>query len=228
MWEDEFFKILGWWCPPPLFAPPSQFLTHTITDPAPLRTTHLSPSLHQSTAVLHYCHACIRHILSGLIGPSPSSPLANQTPTPHTLRPAEGLKGRDPVLKSKPLIASHSLPCRQGASPAFTPHCLQILHPSLLHNTAQKSSSFVKDSEHLRKMKPSFSIRFHPSRLCTTLNPAASTSLPAVTRRSFSSTPSNLATWGFIGLGRMGELHASLSRVKGWIRCLGRYAPFQQ
>ena len=218
MWEDELFKILGWWCAPHLFSLHHLSFSRTLSQTLPLRTTHLSPSLHQSTAVLHYCHACIRHILSGLIGPSPPGPLANQTPTPHTLRPAEGLKGRDPVLKSKPLIASHSLPCRQGASPAFTPHFLQILHPSFLHNTAQKSSSFTKDSEYLRKMKPSFSIRFHPSRLCTTLNAAASTSLPAVTQRSFSSTPSNLATWGFIGLGRMGERHASLSRVKGWIR----------
>lgn len=92
----------------------------------------------------HYCHACIRHIRSGLIGPSSPGLLANQTPTPHTLRPAEGLKGRDPVLKSKPLIASHSLPCRQEASPAFTPHSLKIPHPSFLHNTTQRSLSFIE------------------------------------------------------------------------------------
>ena len=82
--------------------------SRTLSQTLPLRTTHLSPSLYQSFAVLHYCHACIRHILSGLIGPSSPGPLANQTPTPHTLRPAEGLKGRDPVLNSKPLIASHA------------------------------------------------------------------------------------------------------------------------
>ncbi len=80
----------------------------TLSLLPPLRTTRLSPSLQQSTAVLHYCHACSKHILSGLIGPSSPGPLANQPPTPHTLRPAEALKGGDPVLDSKPLIASHA------------------------------------------------------------------------------------------------------------------------
>lgn len=97
--------------PPLLFAPPSQILKHTITAPAVADHTPFSfalPSLQQSIAVLHYCHPCSRHILPGLIGPSSPGPLANQTPTPHTLRPAEGLKGGDPVRNSKPLIASHA------------------------------------------------------------------------------------------------------------------------
>ena len=132
MWEDEHFKILGWWCPHLCSLHHLSFL-RTLSQTLPLRTTHLSPSLYQSIALLHYCHACIRHIRSGLIGPSSPGPLANQTPTPHTLRPAEGLKGRDPVLKSKPLIASHAARELPQLSLRIPSRSLILLSSIILH-----------------------------------------------------------------------------------------------
>ena len=130
--EDELFKILGWWGPHLCSLHHLSFL-RTLSQTLPLRTTHLSPSHHQSTAVLHYCHACIRHILSGLIGPSSPGPLANQTPTPHTLRPAEGLKGRDPVLNSKPPIASHATRELPQLSLRIPSRSLILLSSIILH-----------------------------------------------------------------------------------------------
>ena len=112
----------------------------TLSLLPPLRTTRLSPSLHQSIAVLRYCHACSRHILSGLIGPSSHGPLANQTPTPYTLRPAEGLKGGDPVHYSKPLIASHAATELPQLSLRIPSISLVLLSPIRLHRDYQPSS----------------------------------------------------------------------------------------
>ena len=130
--QDELFKILGSWSPH-LCSLHHLSFSRTLSRTLPLRTTHLSPSLHQSTAVLHYCHACIRHIFSGLIGPSSPGPLANQTPTPHTLRPAEGLKGRDPVLNWKPLIASHAARELPQLSLRIPSRSLILLSSIILH-----------------------------------------------------------------------------------------------
>ena len=77
------------------------------------------------------------------------------------------------------------------------------------------------------KMSAAVSIRFSPSRLCMLGNSPSAPPLSSITRRSFASTPSNLATWGFIGLGRMGELHAYLSRVEA-PPCPRQRAPLEQ
>ncbi len=50
------------------------------------------------------------------------------------------------------------------------------------------------------------SVRFSPAKLCILGNGGASGAVSRISRRSFTSSGSNLATWGFIGLGRMGEI----------------------
>lgn len=60
------------------------------------------------------------------------------------------------------------------------------------------------------KMRAAVSIRFSPSRRRILGNGCATGTVSMVTRRAFASSGSNLATWGLIGLGRMGK-HSILS-----------------
>lgn len=55
-------------------------------------------------------------------------------------------------------------------------------------------------------MRAMVSIRFSPAELCILGNGVVSGAVSRVSRRSFTSSGSKMATWGFIGLGRMGEI----------------------
>lgn len=57
------------------------------------------------------------------------------------------------------------------------------------------------------------SIRFSPAKLCILGNGGASGAVSRISRRSFASSGSNLAVWGFIGLGRMGKILFMASNV---------------
>lgn len=107
-------------------------------------------------------------------------------------------------------------------------HQLSLASPAspLIQHTHSSYSSFCSTEFSLAtlpflsflNMKSPVSARLlAPARLCTFLTHPAARSLSTSTRRSFASTPSNLASWGFIGLGRMGELRAFSSRVKASI-----------
>lgn len=64
-------------------------------------------------------------------------------------------------------------------------------------------------------MKAAVNVRFSPSRLCVLGNSTATKLIATpATRRSFTSSGNNLATWGFIGLGRMGFPMAKNLRAK--------------
>jgi len=98
-------------------------------------------------------------------------------------------------------------PAVEGLPNELSPHAafVSFFFKYTLHKPFYSANVCILDD----KMRPAISTRFSPSRLCTLCtNGPASTSITTTTRRPFASTPSNLATWGFIGLGRMGELHA--------------------
>ena len=115
-------------------------------------------------------------------------------------------------------LSAHS--CK--ASPAFTSSLKFFIYfhiyslPSHDTTTLPLSSSPPDCilSNNQVNMSATVSIRSFPSRLHMLSNRLSTPSISPIYRRSFASTSSNLATWGFIGLGRMGELHASLSRVE--------------
>lgn len=55
-------------------------------------------------------------------------------------------------------------------------------------------------------MKAAVLIRFPPSMLCILRNGGMTGPASAASKRPFTSSKRSLATWGFIGLGRMGML----------------------
>ncbi|KAI4232222.1 MAG: hypothetical protein L6R40_007470 [Gallowayella cf. fulva] len=63
-------------------------------------------------------------------------------------------------------------------------------------------------------MRAAVSIRFSPSKLCMKGNGGFTGPTTPATRRTFSATASSWATWGFIGLGRMGYPMAQNLRAK--------------
>ncbi|KAL8653040.1 MAG: hypothetical protein Q9210_002328, partial [Variospora velana] len=63
-------------------------------------------------------------------------------------------------------------------------------------------------------MRAAISVRFSTSKLCLPRNGRLTGSPSSTARRSFSTTPAALATWGFIGLGRMGFPMAQNLRAK--------------
>ncbi|KAL8719268.1 MAG: hypothetical protein Q9225_003698 [Loekoesia sp. 1 TL-2023] len=75
-------------------------------------------------------------------------------------------------------------------------------------------------------MRAAISVRFSPSRLRLLGNGGLTGSTPSAARRNFSSTASTWASWGFIGLGRMGKsslssyLHSAFSKGKFKGTCL--------
>ena len=66
-------------------------------------------------------------------------------------------------------------------------------------------------------MRAGVSIRFSPSKLRLLGNQCLTGSTSASARRTFSSTSSNWATWGFIGLGRMGQSRHQ-NHLRAWRR----------
>ena len=58
----------------------------------------------------------------------------------------------------------------------------------------------------LASMRATVSSTFSPAKLCILGYGSASGGISRITTRSFASSGSQLATWGFVGLGRMGEV----------------------
>ena len=113
---------------------------------------------------------------------------------------------------------------RMIAEPAFAlhvgsyRHCTEVVPspkppacPSFHHSSSSSSPDprphvlFIV--AHSSTMRAAVSIRFSPSRLCLLGNNNTATgSASKAAHRGFSTSESRWATWGFIGLGRMGTL----------------------
>lgn len=88
------------------------------------------------------------------------------------------------------------------------PSSIPLAHSILLSTCLQATA-----------MRATVNVRFSPSRLCVLGNgtPTKQTATPG-TRRSFASSGANLATWGFIGLGRMGRYMPQWFRLHAFIK----------